>query len=356
MLHRYLCRKSNIKTISSASCNLIRAVSPFLSFRFPINGTDLLSRNFILSSKNTTTSDKDQQKLQNIGIMKGILVENFGSPEELKVKYDLPLPLTDLEKPQPKQVLVRVLCAGVNPVDTYIRSGQYARLPNLPYIPGNDCAGYIEAIGCEVCADKFPLGSRVFVTGAGKNSGSYAEFVASDENFVFPLDERLSFSQGASLGVPYFTAYKALILGAKTQKGENVLIHGASGAVGSAAIQIANSVGATVYGTAGTKDGMDIVSKCGAHYVFNHHEKDYEVKLKEKTNGQGFNVVIENLANVNLEKDMQMLQNGARIMVVGSRGTITVTPRHLMVTEASIQGVALAATTDEQYKQIGIRK
>lgn len=285
--------------------------------------------------------------------MKGVLVEKFGDEKELKTKHDINFPVKKVEELKPKQLLVKVMSAGINPVDTYIRSGAYARLPTLPYVPGSDAAGFIEAVGSEVCSNKFPLGSRVFVTGPGKNSGSYAEYIISDESYAFPLDERLSFSQGACLGVPYFTAYKALILGANAKKDETVLVHGASGAVGSAAVQIAKSIGSKVFGTAGTKEGMEVITKSGAHQVFNHREDGYETKMKEQTNGEGFDVIIENLANVNLERDLTMMKRNARIMVVGSRGPITINPRHLMAPEASIKGVALGSTTDEQYEQIG---
>ena len=159
------------------------------------------------------------------------------------------------------------------------------------------------------------------------NSGSYSEFVISDSTYVFPLHPRLSFAQGASLGVPFFTAYKALILRANTRPGETVLIHGASGAVGTAAVQIARALGAVVVGTAGTKEGMDVVTKCGAHHVFNHNHKLYEKKMVEHL-GSGFDVIIEHLANINLGHDLQMLKEGARVMIVGCRGAVSINPRY----------------------------
>merc|ERR1719242_2228359 len=248
------------------------------------------------------------------------------------------------------QVLVSCKVAGVNPVETYIREGQYSRLPDLPYIPGSDAAGVIEKLGSDV--QGLSVGQRVFVT--GRNSGSYAEFIVTEYNYVFPLHQRLSFAQGAALGVPYFTAYKALIMGARAKPGETVLIHGASGAVGTAAVQIARSMGVIVFGTAGTKDGMDVVAKCGAHHVFNHNHKSYEKKMLEQTNNEGFDVIIEHLANINLGHDDQMLKRDARIMVVGCRGSVNINPRHLMLPEASIRGVTLQGnTTVAQYKEIG---
>jgi len=279
--------------------------------------------------------------------MKAIRVQRFGGPEVLEVDSEVKVPeISD------NQVLVRVMYAGVNPVETYIREGQYSKLPDLPYTPGSDAAGYVHQAGKNVAGLK--VGDRVFVSGSSNsnNSGSYAEFVVSDSTYVFPLHPRLSFAQGASLGVPFFTAYKALILRARTRPGETVLIHGASGAVGTAAVQIARALGAVVVGTAGTKEGMDVVTQCGAHHVFNHNHKHYEKKMVEHL-GSGFDVIIEHLANINLGHDLQMLKEGARVMIVGCRGAVSINPRHLMAPEASIQGVALGSTAPSQWGEMG---
>ncbi|TRY75456.1 hypothetical protein TCAL_07106 [Tigriopus californicus] len=276
--------------------------------------------------------------------MKAVRVHQFGGPEVLQVESNQPLTILS-----PTQVLVRVMYAGVNPVETYIREGQYSRLPELPYTPGSDAAGYVDEVGSGVT--DLQVGQRVFVT--GRNSGSYAEYIQVESTYVFPLHERLSFAQGAALGVPYFTAYKALIMGAQARPGEIVLIHGASGAVGTAAVQIARALGTTVVGTAGTKDGMDVVTECGAHHVFNHNHKSYEKKMVDHIGGEGFDVIIEHLANINLGHDLQMLKPGARVMVVGCRGAVNINPRHLMLPEASIKGVQLGATPPNQYKEMG---
>merc|ERR1712096_206499 len=254
--------------------------------------------------------------------MKAVRVHRFGGPDVLQVDTNVPVPEVGDD-----QVLVRVIYAGVNPVETYIREGQYSRLPELPYTPGSDAAGYVQQLGRNVTTLK--VGDRVFVSGnssTSSNSGSYSQYVVSEGTYVFPLHPRLSFAQGASLGVPFFTAYKALILRAETKPGETVLIHGASGAVGTAAVQIARALGAIVVGTAGTKEGMDVVSKCGAHHVFNHNHKSYDKKMVEHL-GTGFDVIIEHLANIN--------------------------PRHLMLPEASIRGVALGSSTPPEWAEMG---
>ncbi len=281
--------------------------------------------------------------------MKAVRVHKFGGSDVLQLEQGVPIP-----RPQDHQILVRVICAGVNPVETYIREGQYSRLPELPYTPGSDAAGYVETLGRSAAiATGLKQGQRVFVTGTAGNSGSYAEYIVADATFVFPLHPRLTFAQGAALGTPYFTAYKALVMNGGAKPGEAVLVHGASGAVGTAAVQIARALGALVVGTAGTKDGMDVVSECGAHHVFNHNHKNYEKNMVDHIGGEGFDVIIEHLANINLGHDVQMLKEGARIMVVGCRGAVTINPRHLMLPEASIRGVALGITTPAQWKEIG---
>jgi len=277
--------------------------------------------------------------------MKAVRVHRFGGPEVLQVDANVPVPEVGDD-----QVLIRVMFAGVNPVETYIREGQYSRLPDLPYTPGSDAAGYVQQLGRNVTTLK--VGDRVFVSGTSTNTGSYSQYVVSDSTYVFPLHPRLSFAQGASLGVPFFTAYKALILRAETKPGETVLVHGASGAVGTAAVQIARALGAIVVGTAGTKEGMDVVSKCGAHHVFNHNHKNYDKKMVEHL-GTGFDVIIEHLANINLGHDIQMLKEKARVMIVGCRGAVSINPRHLMLPEASIRGVSLGSTTPTEWSEMG---
>ena len=313
----------------------------------------LYSSKSLALSKKISCQDETKHTISSPIIMKGILVEKFGDKKELKVKRDIPVPFENYEDLKPNEVVVKVIASGINPIDTYIRSGMYAMLPSLPYIPGMDAAGYIEAVGSQVCSKKLSVGSRVFITGPGKNSGTYAEYTRTNQNYVFPLDDRLSFSQGASIGIPYFTAYRALMHCAKLTKDKDVLIHGASGAVGLAATQFASFIGAKVHGTAGTEEGMKVVLENGAHHVLNHHEEGYEVKLKDITNGIGFDIIIENLANVNLERDLQMIKKNARIIIVGSRGPITINPRHLMGPEASIKGVSLWNATDDEYQQMG---
>uniref|UniRef100_W5M6P2 Crystallin, zeta (quinone reductase) n=2 Tax=Lepisosteus oculatus TaxID=7918 RepID=W5M6P2_LEPOC len=272
-------------------------------------------------------------------IMRAIRVSEFGGPSVLKLYTDIPVPV-----PGHKQVLIRVRACGVNPVETYIRSGAYTRKPSLPYTPGTDVSGIVEAVGDGVTS--FKAGDRVFTTGT--DSGGYAEYTVALEDSVHRLPENLDYKQGAAVGIPYFTAYRALFRKAHARAGESVLVHGASGGVGVAACQIARAFGMKVLGTAGTPEGQALVLRCGAHHVFNHREKDYLDKIKGATGGRGVDVVIEMLSNVNLSKDLQLLCPGGRVAIVGCRGSVEINPRDTMTKESSIIGVSLFSATREE--------
>lgn len=267
--------------------------------------------------------------------MKAIRVHKPGGPEVLQFE-DAPDPTAG-----PGQVLVRVRAAGVNPVDTYIRSGGYARMPAFPYIPGADAAGVVEAVGEGV--SRVRKGDRAYTAGAagGLLTGAYAELMVCDASQVHPLPANVSFAQGAALGVPYGTAYQALFHKAHARPGETVLVHGASGGVGIAAVQVAIAHGMTVVGTAGSERGRKLVEEQGAHHVLDHSAPDYLDKLMALTEGRGADVILEMLANVNLAKDLNVVARFGRIVVIGNRGTIEINPRGTMTKDAAILGMAL---------------
>jgi len=274
--------------------------------------------------------------------MKAIQVHKFGGPEVLAID-EIPRP-----KPEPGQILVRVRAAGVNPYDTYMRNGTYAIKPALPYTPGSDAAGTVEAVGEGV--KKFKAGDRVYT--AKTLTGAYAEYALADESQLYELPEKISFAQGAGLWVPYGTAYTALHHHAKAHAGETLLVHGASGGVGTAAVQIARAIGMTVMGTAGTARGMELVKKEGAHQVFDHTKAGYAEEMLKATGGRGINVVLEMLANVNLATDMKLLAMEGRTIVIGNRGEITINPRDLMARRASVRGFTLWASSEAECAEI----
>ncbi len=274
--------------------------------------------------------------------MKAIQVYEFGGPEVLAV-HEVPTP-----KPGPGEVLVRVRAAGVNPYDTYMRAGAYPVKPALPYTPGSDAAGTIEAVGEGVA--KVKPGDRVYT--ATTLTGAYAEYALARENQVYPLPEKISFSQGAGLWVPYGTAYSALRHHADARAGETLLVHGASGGVGIAAVQWARALGLTVIGTAGTSRGLELVKKEGAHHVFDHSKAGYAEEILKATGGRGVDLILEMLANVNLATDLKLLAIRGRVIVIGNRGEITINPRELMARRASVRGFTLWAATEAESAEI----
>jgi NADPH:quinone reductase len=274
--------------------------------------------------------------------MKAIQVKKFGGPEVLEC-VEIPTP-----KPGPGQILVRVHAAGVNPYDTYMRAGTYAIKPPLPYTPGSDAAGTVEAVGDGV--KKVKAGDRVY--SAKTITGAYAEYSLLDESQAFALPANTSFSQGAGLYVPYGTAYTALWHHAHARPAETVLVHGASGGVGLAAVQFAHANGMTVFGTAGSQRGLDLVKKEGADQVFDHTKAGYTEEIMKATGGRGVDVILEMAAHVNLSNDLKLLALNGRVIVIGNRGDISITPRDLMARRSSARGFTLWAATDAEAADI----
>ncbi|XP_004644535.1 quinone oxidoreductase [Octodon degus] len=275
-------------------------------------------------------------------LMRAIRVFEFGGPEVLKLQSDVVMPV-----PKEHQVLIKVHACGINPVETYISTGTYIRKPLLPYTPGTDVAGVIESIGNNVSA--FKKGDRVFTNNT--ISGGYTEYALAEDHTVYALPDQLDFKQGAAIGIPYFTACRALFHSARVKAGEKILVHGASGGVGLATCQIARAYGLQVLGTAGSEEGRKIVLQNGAHEVFDHKEADYINKIQKSVGEKGIDVIIEMLSNVNLNNDLKLLSYGGRVIVVGCRGSIEINPRDTMAKETSIIGVVLFSSTKEEFKQ-----
>ena len=273
--------------------------------------------------------------------MKAIRIHEFGGPEVLRLEaIDDPVPGTG-------EVVVKIHAIGVNPVDSYIRSGAYGDRPK-PFTPGIDAAGEIESVGTNT-VDLEP-GDRVYV--ASPITGTYAEKVLVKAENVFRLPGNVSFEAGAGINVPYATAHRALFGKANGKPGETVLVHGASGGVGIAAVQIALDRGFTVIGTAGTPEGEKLVRDQGVEHVFNHHEPNYTDAIMEATGGKGANIILEMLANVNLNKDLDLVAKYGRVVVIGNRGTIEIDPRKTMAKDSSIHGMTLFNVNPQEVQSI----
>jgi len=274
--------------------------------------------------------------------MKAICVHQFGGLEVLQLE-EIPTP-----KPDAGQVLLRVRAIGVNPYDTYMRAGTYAIKPPLPYTPGSDAAGTIEAVGSGVT--KVKPGDRVYT--AKTVTGAYAEYALALEEQVHRLPDNVSFEQGAGVWVPYGTAFHALHHFAAARAGETVLVHGASGGVGTAAVQMARAMGMRVFGTAGTEKGLELVKREGAHQAFNHRNAGYQQEIMKASSDKGMDVILEMLANVNLGGDLKMLAQQGRVVVIGSRGDVTITPRDLMSRRASVRAFTIWAARPAETAEI----
>ncbi len=274
--------------------------------------------------------------------MKSIIVREYGEPEVMKLE-EAPIP-----EPGAGEVLVKIHAAGVNPVDTYLRSGKHAHAPKLPYTPGKDGAGVVERVG--EGAAKFKPGDRVYT--AGSTTGTYAEFSLCEEKHLGPLPSNVGFEQGAGIWTPYATAYRALFQKAQARSGETVFIHGASGGVGIAAVQWAKQTGLIVIGSAGSDEGKQLVLKQGANHVVDHTDPDHLKEVLNITGGKGIDVIIEMLADVNLARDFEVLAMFGRITVVGSRGSLEFAPRLAMTKDGTIFGMSLFNASGEALEEI----
>lgn len=269
--------------------------------------------------------------------MRAVVVSEFGGPEVMKV-VDHTLPELSAG-----QVLIAVEAIGINPVETYIRAGTYPMLPELPYTPGGNVAGTVEACGPGV--DTLRVGDRVY--SAQTVTGAYAEKTICEMDTVFALPESLSFSQGTALGVPAATAWRALFIRGEAKSGERLLVHGASGSVGQAAVQLGRAAGLQVFGTAGSLEGCELVEQLGATAI-THTSPNYDQELLSLGGGVGFDLILEMLANKNLEMDLNLLAPNGRVVIIGSRGRIEIDPRATMGKETDIRGLALFHATKEE--------
>ncbi|CAJ1404366.1 unnamed protein product [Effrenium voratum] len=274
-----------------------------------------------------------------------VVAEAFGGPEVLQLSSKELSPL------QSGQVRVKVEAAGVNPSDTYLRlgvHGPYAAvphlLPNLPWTPGKDGAGVVEEVAPDVTHLK--VGQRVYTCAGG--TGTYASHANLDAAGVFPLPDGITFAEGACVGVPCATAYYALRF--RAQAAGRVFVHGASGAVGLAAVMLAKDLGCFVVGTAGTSAGLQAIASAGADVAICHREEGYIAKCQTAA-PEGFDVILEMAAHANLPADLQLAGPKCRLCIVGSKAEpVAVNPRLLMPKEIDMKGVFLGSASASELK------
>ena len=245
--------------------------------------------------------------------------------------------------PGPTEVCIDVRAAHVNPVDTYIRSGKYARLPELPYTPGKDVAGVVSAVGSAVTT--LAVGDRVY-SAAGQ--GTYASACLAEAEAVLRAPPGLSHAQASVLGVPFHTAYRAVFVKADARAGETLLVHGASGSVGLAAVALASRRGVRVVGTASSEAGRALVLEAGAFAAFGHDDAE---ALAAAAPPGGYDAAVTSLASSTLPLDLRLLRVGGRLAIYGNRGEVTINARDIMAKELVVRGAMLAKTRPEERRE-----
>lgn len=235
--------------------------------------------------------------------MKAIIVSELGDSEVLKYK--------EIKEPAvgKNQVLIQTSATSVNFVDIMMRSSR--AVP--PFVPGLDVAGIVETVGSEV--EKFHKGQRVIAFPTG---GSYAEYAVAHEDLVFTLPESLNIETAAASPLVAFTSYHLLQEVGRVQPGETVLIHAASGGIGTTAIQIAKILGAgKVIGTVGNDAKKETAKQAGADFVVNNKEQDFIEQIQEFTNGYGVDVILDSVAGEIGEQSMKILALYGRFVNFG---------------------------------------
>jgi NADPH:quinone reductase-like Zn-dependent oxidoreductase len=238
--------------------------------------------------------------------MRAVVLTGHGGPEVLQVQ----------ERPDPAvgpgEVRIAVKAAGINFADTMARVGLYPEAPKPPCVLGYEVAGEVESVGTGVDAVK--VGDRVM---AGTRFGGQASMVTAPADQVIPLDDSLSYEQGAAFPVNYATAYAALVIMGGLREGERVLIHAAAGGVGISATQIARSRGAEIFGTASASK-HDAIREQGVEHAIDYRTADFEQEVRRITVGEGVDLIMDATGPTNFRKDYRLLREGGRLIMYGA--------------------------------------
>lgn len=245
--------------------------------------------------------------------MKAVYISEPGGPEVLEVR-EVPAPV-----PGPGEVLIDVVAAGINRADVQQRRGFYPPPPGASEIPGLEVSGRIAAFGPEV-SKPFSVGDKVVALLAG---GGYAQQVAVPAEQVLRLPDGVDLVTAAALPEVAATVYSNLIMTAQLQAGETVLIHGATGGIGTMAIQLAKAYGATVAATAGTAEKVGTAKAfLGADIAINYAEEDFAVSLKAQNGGKGADVILDVVGAKYLQQNVEALADYGRLVVIGLQGGV----------------------------------
>ncbi|HEV3138639.1 MAG TPA: NADPH:quinone reductase, partial [Pirellulales bacterium] len=239
-------------------------------------------------------------------------IQQTGPPENI-LYSDLPKPV-----PTDSQVLVKVEAVDVNPIDTYVRGGMVAMTLPVPYIVGCDLAGVVEAVGPK--AKAYRPGDRVWGANQGRSGlqGTFAEYAAVDEQWLYPTPEGISSETAVALALVGITAHLGLVQEAKLKAGEILFVNGGSGGVGSAVVQMSKIIGARVVTTAGSAEKVKLCRDLGADLAINYKTEDVDARIKQFA-PQGVNVWWETLREANFDRAVGLLAARGRMIVMAGR-------------------------------------
>jgi NADPH:quinone reductase len=263
--------------------------------------------------------------------MKALVCKEHGPPDKLELVPDWPDPQVG-----ENDVLVRVRATSLNFPDVLVIQGKYQTQPDLPFIPGNECSGEVEAVGAAV--SRYKVGDKV-ISAAG--TGSFCEKIAIHEDMVLPMPQGLSFEQAAGVSITYFTSYYALKQRANIQPGETLLVLGAAGGVGTTAIELGKLMGAKVIAAASSAEKLELCKQLGADEVINYSETSLKDAVKELTGGKGVDVVYDPVGGDYAEPAIRSMAWNGRYLVIGfASGPIPKVPLNLALLKGcSIVGV-----------------
>lgn len=263
--------------------------------------------------------------------MKAIVAREFSEPRGLV--------LDEVERPEPRegQVLIRVQSAALNFPDILMVAGKYQVKPPLPFTPGFEVAGTVEALGPGV--SQFRPGQRVL---AQLSLGGFAEYAVAAAGSMQPIPDAMTFDEAASFPLVYQTSYFALVFRGGLQKGETVLVHSAAGGVGLAAVQIARALGAgKIIGTAGSDQKLDLIRQHGADAAVNYQTEDFVEVVKRETGGRGADVIFDPVGGEVGQKSTKCIAFEGRLLIIGftSGAFSNFVSNHILVKNYSVVGV-----------------
>ena len=278
--------------------------------------------------------------------MKALVCRELGTPEKLVIDSHWPEP-----ELKAGQVIIDVKAGSLNFPDLLLMQGKYQFQKQLPYVVGSECSGVVSAVAADV--SEFQIGDRVVAVGP---SAAFCERIVVESSSVFPMPDSLSFQQSAGICMAYFTAYHALRQKARLQSGETLLVLGAAGGVGSAALDIGRQMGAKVIAAASTEEKLQLAREMGADHTINYIEQSIKDAVNDLTDGKGVDVVYDPVGGKFSELALRCMAWNGRFLVVGfANGVIPRLPLNLVLLKnCEITGVSwgdFSKHQPEDYRQ-----